>query len=70
MALDHRFQVRSPFAKDEQRILYLFLLYFTFYFRPHVEAFAKDEHRFFTAFAKAFQKLQENGHEGLKHVNI
>ncbi len=30
-------------------------------FRKHVEDFAKDEEMFFKEFAKAFQKLEENG---------
>lgn len=30
-------------------------------FRKHVAAFAADEEYFFSEFAKAFQKLEENG---------
>eukprot|EP00908_Phaeocystis_cordata_P008339 Transcript_18995.p2 GENE.Transcript_18995~~Transcript_18995.p2 ORF type:complete len:236 (+),score=50.48 Transcript_18995:480-1187(+) len=37
-------------------------------FKPHVERFAKDQAAFFAAFAKAFARLQENGHANLQEV--
>ena len=35
-------------------------------FRPWVEKYAADEQLFFAHFAKAFQKLQENGVKAFK----
>ena len=35
-------------------------------FRVHVESFAEDQPTFFKAFASAFQRMQELGHEDLK----
>lgn len=37
-------------------------------FREHVQRFAADEGAFFAAFVKAFTRLQENGHSGLRSV--
>ena len=37
-------------------------------FRPYVERFAEDDTSFYAAFAKAFARLQENGHTGLVKV--
>mmetsp|Transcript_26956 Transcript_26956/g.56797 ORF Transcript_26956/g.56797 Transcript_26956/m.56797 type:complete len:280 (-) Transcript_26956:435-1274(-) len=36
----------------------------------HTERFANDKEAFFTAFASAFSRLQENGHDSLKPVAI
>jgi len=37
-------------------------------FEPHVQTYAKDQNAWFTDFATAWKKLQENGYEGLRDV--